>query len=86
MLLNEIATVTDISTARKKEDKPIERDKDVEDRLLKAKAKHDARKKDKPKKERKKTKSTDEVGERRRSKMSQADQFRDIARQLRDKD
>ncbi len=77
MLLNEIASVTDITTElnNRKETRDQEaRDKRSKERLIKMKE----RRKDK--------KNPDEVGELRRSKLSQSDQFRDIARQLRSKD
>ncbi len=73
MLLNEIATVTNISTAAEKRDAK----KRGEERL----AKMQARRQD-----RKDFKDPDELGAKRRSRLSQADQFRDISRQFRSKD
>ncbi len=72
MLLNEIATVADISIAAEKRDAK----KSGQERL----AKMQARRQD-----RKDFKDPDEVGAKRRSKLDQADQFRDIARQLRNR-
>jgi len=71
MLLNEIATVTDISSARNKRKEKEELDKKNKEHV--------------PKKSRT-FKDPDEIGSKRRSKLSQADQFRDIARRLRPKD
>jgi len=70
MLLNEIANVTDISAAAEKRDAK----KRSQERL----AKMQARRQDK-----RDFKDPDEIGAKRRSKLSPADQFRDIARTLR---
>ncbi len=66
MLLNEIATVTNISDAAEK--------RDLKNRSAERLAKMKKRRRD--------FKNPDEVGEKRRSTMSQADQFRDLAKQF----
>jgi len=74
MLVCEV--VIDINPQLKKRKEASEqeaRDKRSKERLTKMQA----RRKDK--------KETDEIGAKRRSKMSQADQFRDIARQFRNR-
>jgi len=76
MLLNEVANVIDITPQLKKRQEDDER-KALAQRSKKRLAKLQARTQHKPE---------DEVGAKRRSKLSQADQFRDIARQFRSKD
>lgn len=79
MLLNEIATVTDISPELDKRKENQELNKRNEERLLKLVA----RRKDRNPRVKRNYREKDEIGAKRRENMSQADQIKDIARQIR---